>query len=191
MDLKILQKFDAAGYHCGQCYFQVMDGVFPPNNTTETPLPDGADNKQFFYKWSGTEWLAEKKPTTAQELIGVKVSHQSMTPHDIELRQIIQNLAKEEGYRLRPRNEDLSWEIEEIPQKTEEELQQEAADEVRRKRDQLISETDYLLMSDYPIDSETLELVKAYRQKLRDIPQQEGFPSEVAWPETPQVIAEL
>ena len=191
MDLKILQKFDAARYHCGQCYFQVMEGVFPPNNTTETPLPDGADNKQFFYKWSGTDWVAEKKPTTAQELIGVKVSHQSMTPHDIELRQIIQNLAKEEGYRLRSRNEDLSWEIEEIPQKTEEELQQEAAEEVRRKRDQLISETDYLLMSDYPIDSETLELVKAYRQNLRDIPQQEGFPSEVVWPEAPQVIAEL
>lgn len=50
------------------------------------------------------------------------------------------------------------------------------AERIREERDRRIAETDYLLAADYPISAEKLELVKAYRQALRDIPQQEGFP---------------
>lgn len=56
---------------------------------------------------------------------------------------------------------------------------------VRTKRDQLISDTDYLIMPDYTITTDKLELVKTYRQLLRDIPSQEGFPTEIAWPDNP------
>ena len=66
----------------------------------------------------------------------------------------------------------------------------EAEEQVRSKRDTLISDTDYLLMDDYPISSEDLEAVKAYRTALRDVPQQEGFPYEVTWPERPAILAE-
>lgn len=59
----------------------------------------------------------------------------------------------------------------------------------REKRDELLTETDYLLMPDYPISIEELELVKSYRQTLRGIPEQEGFPRSVEWPEKPEVIA--
>lgn len=44
-------------------------------------------------------------------------------------------------------------------------------------------------MPDYPISIEELELVKSYRQTLRGIPEQEGFPRSVEWPEKPEVIA--
>ena len=50
------------------------------------------------------------------------------------------------------------------------------AGRIREERDRRIAVTDYLLAVDYPISAEKLELVKAYRQSLRDIPQQEGFP---------------
>lgn len=50
------------------------------------------------------------------------------------------------------------------------------AGRIREERDRRIAETDYLLAADYPISAEKLELVKAYRQALRDIPQQDGFP---------------
>lgn len=66
----------------------------------------------------------------------------------------------------------------------------ELAARARNKRDALISETDYLLMSDYPIDAESLEAVKAYRQALRDVPAQEGFPSSIVWPDLPEVLHE-
>lgn len=49
----------------------------------------------------------------------------------------------------------------------------------RSRRDQLLSETDYLALSDQTMP----ENVKSYRQALRDIPEQSGFPYEINWPE--------
>ena len=58
----------------------------------------------------------------------------------------------------------------------------------REKRDELLTETDYLLMPDYPISPEALASLKAYRQALRDVPEQAGFPSKIEWPEKPEAI---
>ena len=55
----------------------------------------------------------------------------------------------------------------------------------RQKRDRLIATTDYLVTPDYPIESDRLAKVKIYRQALRDIPEQAGFPRTIAWPEKP------
>ena len=54
--------------------------------------------------------------------------------------------------------------------------------EIRSKRNALISETDYLLMSDYPLTEEKKAAVLAYRQALRDITLQNTFPKEIIWP---------
>ena len=54
---------------------------------------------------------------------------------------------------------------------------------VRIKRNKLIADTDYLLMPDYPITAEELTLVKTYRQQLRDITKQNGFPAIIDWPQ--------
>lgn len=61
------------------------------------------------------------------------------------------------------------------------------ADQIRCQRDGLIADTDYLLAPDYPISPEDLEAVKVYRQELRDVPQQEGFPEKVTFPEKPVI----
>ena len=55
----------------------------------------------------------------------------------------------------------------------------------RQKRDRLIAVTDYLVTPDYPIESDRLAKVKIYRQALRDIPEQSGFPRTITWPEKP------
>ena len=55
----------------------------------------------------------------------------------------------------------------------------------RQKRDRLIAATDYLVTPDYPIESVRLAKVKIYRQALRDIPEQEGFPRSSTWPDKP------
>ena len=55
----------------------------------------------------------------------------------------------------------------------------------RQKRDRLIATTDYLVTPDYPIESDRLAKVKIYRQALRDIPEQAGFPRSITWPEKP------
>ena len=73
------------------------------------------------------------------------------------------------------------------PKKTEEQKLNELATAIRSKRNLLLAETDYLLMSDYPISEEFLEKVKGYRQQLRDITKQENFPTIVAFPEFPKI----
>lgn len=184
-------KFDASGFFEHELTVQVMDGnvLMPPSCTLIAPFGDEGEDGSKFYRFTGDAWAAELKPTCAADLVGVVVSHHSQTPHDIEMRSLIQKFSQEEGYREK-RGEDLSWSLEKIPEKTEEEKLTEAKQSVRSKRDSLISDTDYLLMDDYPISSEDLEAVKAYRTALRDVPQQEGFPYDVVWPELPTILAE-
>ena len=61
------------------------------------------------------------------------------------------------------------------------------AEEARAERDKLLAETDWTQVLDAPIDAETREAYRAYRQALRDIPEQEGFPAAITWPELPSV----
>lgn len=55
-------------------------------------------------------------------------------------------------------------------------------DELRNKRNQLLTATDWTQVADAPIDKAAWA---TYRQALRDIPQQEGFPDNVVWPVAP------
>ena len=59
------------------------------------------------------------------------------------------------------------------------------AADAREKRNQLIAETDYMAMPDYPLDEERKAAVLAYRQALRDVPEQAGFPRQIDWPVKP------
>ena len=69
------------------------------------------------------------------------------------------------------------FQIVKVPDLTDEEI----AAHVRAERDMKIAETDYLAMPDYPLSDGERVQVFAYRQALRDVPTQEGFPREVAW----------
>lgn len=73
------------------------------------------------------------------------------------------------------------------PKKTEEQKLDELATAIRSKRNSLLAETDYLLMTDYPISQEHLEKVKEYRQQLRDVTKQDEFPKDVTFPNFPKI----
>lgn len=60
-------------------------------------------------------------------------------------------------------------------------------DEARAQRDKLLADTDWTQVLDAPIDAETREAYRTYRQALRDIPEQDGFPETITWPELPAV----
>ena len=190
-DFKTAYRFDDAGYFEHELSVQVIDGeaLMPPSATLLPPWGDAKPDDKVFYRFDGESWKSEAKPTCAAECVGIVISHTTITPHDIEMRSLIQKFSQEEGYREK-RGEDLSWSVEKIPEKTEAEKREEAEKSVRAKRDSLISETDYLLASDYPISAEDLEAVKVYRQALRDVPQQEGFTFDVVWPDLPVIVAE-
>lgn len=52
----------------------------------------------------------------------------------------------------------------------------------RAKRDDLLKETDHFGLSDVTMPAE----MTTYRQALRDVPQQAGFPSTITWPTKPE-----
>lgn len=64
------------------------------------------------------------------------------------------------------------------PQPTTEQL----ADQARAKRDTLLSTSDWTQVGDAPVDKEAWA---SYRQALRDIPEQAGFPETINWPAHP------
>jgi hypothetical protein len=55
------------------------------------------------------------------------------------------------------------------------------AAEVREFRNAALAATDFMGLSDYPAKAGELE----YRQALRDVPQQAGFPNAHTWPNKP------
>ena len=59
------------------------------------------------------------------------------------------------------------------------------AAEAREKRNALVAETDFLVMPDYPLPEDKRQAVLAYRQALRDVPEQAGFPRQIDWPVKP------
>lgn len=59
---------------------------------------------------------------------------------------------------------------------------------IRNHRNNLLSNTDKYMTLDYPISEECKNEIKTYRQALRDVPQQEGFPENVVWPEKPECL---
>ena len=52
----------------------------------------------------------------------------------------------------------------------------------RARRDSLLAASDWSQLPDAPADNAAWA---SYRQALRDVPDQPGFPADIAWPEAP------
>lgn len=110
MEFKTIYGFDEKGFFQGERQFQVLEGVFLPDNCTDVPLPDAVEANNFF-QWDGEAWQVIPKPTTAAELEGVVIDHHSDTPHDTELRALMISLtAGSKTHRL-IRGTDNSWSV--------------------------------------------------------------------------------
>lgn len=70
----------------------------------------------------------------------------------------------------------VAWTVEQLPT-------EDAAERVRDERDRLLAASDWTQVADAPVDQAAWA---AYRQALRDIPQQAGFPDAVTWPTEPE-----
>ncbi len=184
--------YDDEGYLAGAIMVQespLEPGVWlmPENATRVKP----ALNQDYFCKFNveKKEWEYEKKPVNPEDFDGIVVDHYKQTPHCKEMRNLIQTIVNQSvtTHKIK-RGPNMEWMTEQIPQKTPEELKLDAEEAVRARRDYLLAKSDFLLAADYPIKTEDLEVVKTYRQALRDVPQQPGFPDAVEWPEVPQIL---
>jgi len=75
--------------------------------------------------------------------------------------------------------EEAEWDALEVQYASEADTRKAA--QVREKRDQLLKETDWRASSDLTLSDDWRD----YRQTLRDIPSQAGFPNNVTWPSEP------
>jgi len=177
LDTKTVYRFDSAGYYLGTSLAQfVGESLLLPSDCTETQ-PKQKDG--CWSKWNGSKWVNEKIPTSCAECIEQKFTCISNSPdrHEQEKKAVIESLVNsdKEHYKTVV-SDDFVMSIEEIPEPTEEEKKAKLSSELRAKRDAELNATDFYLMPDYPISSELLVQIKDYRQQLRDLPQQEGFP---------------
>lgn len=88
-----------------------------------------------------------------------------------------------------PKNIDGKWYIQfEVIPMTEDEIR--ITDTIKysdviAERNQLLLNSDWTQNNDSPLSEEVIELWKAYRQQLRDLTKQSGFPWDIEWPQQP------
>lgn len=76
-----------------------------------------------------------------------------------------------------------TWVVENLTETEKQRLTEEKKYTVRLRRNRLLTETDWTQSRDVTLDNDADWTV--YRQELRDITTQEGFPHNITWPTKP------
>ncbi len=95
---------------------------------------------------------------------------------------------------IKDRIGDLSWLGEayadqgwvQVEGSSTEPAQSSAAEIAWEKTKKLLSESDWSVLSDVPMDNETRQEWLEYRRELRNIRSQKSFPLNIAWPTKPE-----
>ena len=113
---------------------------------------------------------------------------QTTAPYEISVRQGIEEINGQwfTKYVVGPTftdTEDKTAAEQEVEYKVR--IDDQAAEGVRSQRDKLLQETDWIVIKAKETGTNLSASFKEYRQALRDITTQEGFPHNVTWPEKP------
>ena len=80
----------------------------------------------------------------------------------------------------------IDWTQMKTPEHIEIERLEQAAESARNQRDRLLTETDWVTIRATDTGDPVPTEWQTYRQALRDIPEQTGFPEEIEWPQEPE-----
>lgn len=78
------------------------------------------------------------------------------------------------------------WVIEPLSTEEQQQILDNKAASIRAQRDRLLTETDWVVIKAKETGTNLSASFKEYRQALRDITLQEGFPNNVIWPTKPE-----
>lgn len=132
--------------------------VFFPNTSFPIAGPD-------------IQWLAELGVYPVEEFLYYDAKQTKRVPVDPVLRDGFVYVAD-----LIPLTQEEQAELKQI------ELNQ-LAEAARQQRNRLLSESDWTQIADAPVDKQAWA---NYRQQLRDVSSQQGFPESVEWPVKPE-----
>ncbi len=77
------------------------------------------------------------------------------------------------------------WAVSDMDDEAKATKDAEAAKAVRAQRDRLIAETDWIVIKNLELNQNVPGIWEVYRQNLRDVPAQAGFPHDITWPVKP------
>ena len=77
----------------------------------------------------------------------------------------------------------IDWTQMKTAEQLETERLEQLATAARSQRDALLSQSDWTQVPDAPVDQQAWA---DYRQALRDVPEQAGFPTDIDWPSKPE-----
>jgi len=77
------------------------------------------------------------------------------------------------------------WSISEMDDETKAAKDAEAAKAVRATRDGKLAECDWVVIKNLELNQNIPGVWEVYRQGLRDVPAQAGFPHDITWPSKP------
>jgi hypothetical protein len=77
------------------------------------------------------------------------------------------------------------WEVQPLPLEQQQQLLANQAQRMRQQRDLLLTACDWTQLADVKLDIKQQSDWRKYRQALRDVPLQNGFPWDVTWPTQP------
>jgi len=106
----------------------------------------------------------------ACDLVGCDLVHDSTPPSSKVTQTVELDGAEESDGKYKQK-----WKIVNLPD-------DEAASAARSYRSNLLAQTDYLALADSTLTQE----MRDYRQSLRDVPSQSGFPHDITWPSKPE-----
>ena len=79
----------------------------------------------------------------------------------------------------------IDWTQMKTAEQIEAERLEQASESVRNQRDRLLTETDWVVVKHNELGTSIPQEWLDYRQALRDITEQSGFPDNVEWPTAP------
>jgi len=165
--MKQVSQLDQDGYFVGVAMADISplepDVYLIPGGCIDAPAPTIPEGQRA--KWDNGQWVFEDIPPEKP-----KQPYESWT-YDEETNEWVPPVVKPDD-NAEWDEENLEW----IPGDVV------LARNARSQRDALLSQSDWTQVPDAPVDQAAWA---DYRQALRDVPQQAGFPTEITWPVKP------
>ena len=133
--------------------------------TNDYPLYEG-DLKVLF-----PDFVATNETPLPPGIKPVTVADYTQVSYNPEIEHVKPNLSQDEGGTYH-----VNWTVERISEEI-------VAANQRKKRNELLVSSDWTRLDDAPVNKTAWA---TYRQKLRDISKQSGFPWDVKWPTKPE-----
>ncbi len=140
-ELKNVYTYDDEGFFNG--VQTIMESPLEPGTwlvpPSSTEIKPGVDESHFA-RWNGQAWEAVAKPTSAEDFVGLVVSHKTDTAYRIEMRKLMQKFCDgNQDFITTLDDKHEFWTTAKKPDPTPEELEKQAMDQAKAERASAVS----------------------------------------------------